>query len=213
MSRFNKLLACLILLGSCAAETEQAISKEQPVKPIAMSDSTVIVMLGDSHIANFKWDSAFADVKLVNHGIGGDFSANLLNRIDNSLALHPKKIFIEIGANDLFLGVRPEQIIKNLDQLIGLIRAHEASPEVFIHSIIPNDLPSPKSSSGCFVWIRSTNKLLQEYCSRESISYIDVFTPLSRERGLDPRYDSGDQLHLNALGYAVWVDQLREYLN
>ena len=49
----------------------------------------------------------------VPRGINGDVSAGILNRVKSITALHPSKIFIEMGITDLGTGVSNDRILKN----------------------------------------------------------------------------------------------------
>ena len=76
-------------------------------------NSHSIVFLGNSLTQNFELSEFFPNHKIKNRGINGDVSAGILNRVKSITALHPSKIFIEMGINDLGTGVSNDRILKN----------------------------------------------------------------------------------------------------
>ena len=87
-------------------------------QPVAPSRQVDVVLLGDSITWSGKWESRFPGVRLVNRGIPGYKTTNVLNELDATIALRPKKAFLMIGINDL-LGMAP------VDQVLSLIHISE----------------------------------------------------------------------------------------
>ena len=95
-----------------------------------------IVALGDSLTAGYGLaaDAAFParlqaalkakgfDVEIVNGGVSGDTSADLLARLDWTLGDGADAAIVEIGANDMLRGLDPDQTAKNLDALLARLR-------------------------------------------------------------------------------------------
>jgi acyl-CoA thioesterase-1 len=59
----------------------------------------------------------FAPV-ISNHGLSGDTSAGGLHRIRAALRPGPDLVILELSINDILLGVNPDRIKANLEQLI-----------------------------------------------------------------------------------------------
>ena len=115
------LAACLALAAANAADTRP-----------------VIVAFGDSLSAGFGVDpgQSFPDFvqqdldkrglryRVVNAGISGDTSSDGLDRLDQVLALKPKFVILELGANDGLRGLPVAATRDNLEKIIaGLQKA------------------------------------------------------------------------------------------
>jgi hypothetical protein len=64
------------------------------------------VLFGDSITEYGKWEEFLAGLPVVNRGIGGETSAQVLERLDPALN-KPKAVALLIGTNDLSIGVPP----------------------------------------------------------------------------------------------------------
>lgn len=172
-------------------------------------DQDGIVFVGDSITEGWhtlKQDFAGLGVKVVNRGIGGDTTPNLLYRLqDDVLSLHPKAMVVLIGTNDLGEHTSPADIAANLDVFHDRVRA--AYPRIPI--------------AWCFVMprkgddtypdrIRELNARIYELAASDHhLVVCDTFTPLAQADGSSKPEDfNPDRLHLNAAGYAVWKSVL-----
>lgn len=64
------------------------------------------------------------DIEVINAGVSGDTSAMGLARLDYTLGAGPVDLaIVELGANDMLLGLDTKQARANLDQIISTIRA------------------------------------------------------------------------------------------
>ena len=59
-----------------------------------------VVFLGDS-LTDFYPIEEFTDVKIVNRGIAGDTTSDVMHRVSEVVELKPKKLFLQIGINDM----------------------------------------------------------------------------------------------------------------
>jgi len=95
-----------------------------------------LVALGDSLTAGYGLnpDESFTavlqhqlrargfDVEIINMGISGDTTAGGLSRVSQAIALKPDGVILELGANDGLLGLKPNDIQANLEQIILQLR-------------------------------------------------------------------------------------------
>src|ERR1700712_2785387 len=92
-----------------------------------MQDQDGIVFVGDSITEGWRTleqDFAGLPVKVVNRGIGGDTTPNLLYRLqDDILSLHPRGMVVMIGTNDLGEHTTPADIAANLRDFQDRVRA------------------------------------------------------------------------------------------
>src|SRR5262245_42410399 len=63
-----------------------------------------IVFLGDSITELCHWSELLQNPSVLNRGIGGDTTQDILNRVDQIYRLRPQKLFLMIGVNDLIQG-------------------------------------------------------------------------------------------------------------
>lgn len=173
--------------------------------------SNDIVFAGDSETELFILDETFNDSYIKNRGILYDTSIGLLNRIDSIVKGKPKKIFIEIGVNDLINNIPPEKINSNILAMIKKIKSKSPNTVIYIQSILPSNFIV--NSIPIMMAIEISNGELKSTCDEEKVLYIDLFSLFVNKNKLNSDYDSGDGLHLNAAGYRTWGNTVRKYLN
>jgi beta-glucosidase len=168
-------------------------------------DQDGIVFVGDSITEGWhslQQDFADIGVKVVNRGIGGDTTPNLLYRLqDDVLSIHPRALVILIGTNDLGAGTSPTDIAANLSDLHRRIRA--ADPQIPIAWC----LVMPRGDGEQYVSeIPALNELIRKLAASDANGTVcDTYTPLATADGKDRREDfRPDNLHLNDAGYTVW---------
>jgi lysophospholipase L1-like esterase len=165
-----------------------------------------VVMLGDSITEGGIWQEWFPAHPVVNRGIGGETSADLLRRLDS--AIHaPAAVFLLIGTNDLTQGVPLAQIAANVAALLDEIEHRIPGTPVVVQSVLPrtarfrDDLRLLNHSYRALVDTRG-----------DHVEYLDLWPALADEHGLlRPAY-TGDRLHLTGQGYAAWVQVLRPHI-
>lgn len=177
------------------------------------NDSLEIVFLGNSITEQFDLD-AFKNPHVVNRGISGDFTEGILHRLDEVVESKPKKIFIEIGVNDIVEFVSAKTVLENYEKILNKI--HEATPgtKIYVHSIFPISLESSilRSTKKLNVTINEVNRELQELSKKFNATYIDINSKLKFEEKLNSKY-TFDGIHLNEEGYKLWKDIVEPYVN
>lgn len=177
-------------------------------------DQDGLVFVGDSITEGWgtllQQDFGDLGVKVVNRGIGGDTTPNLLYRLqDDVLSLHPRGLVILIGTNDLGQHTSPADITANLKDLLARIRT--AYPEIPIAWC----LVMPRGDGDRYpAEIRELNGLIKQLAQTDSrVTVCDTYTPLATPDGKDNATDfKPDNLHLNPTGYAVWNAALHPIL-
>jgi len=168
-------------------------------------DQGGIVFVGDSITEGWhtlEQDFAGLGLKVVNRGIGGDTTPNLLYRLqDDVLDLHPRALVVLIGTNDLGQHTSPEDIAANLQVFHRRVRA--ACPEIPIAWC----LVMPRLGDDTYPErIKVLNGLLAGIAASDPrVTLCDTFSPLALPDGTSKPEDFvPDRLHLNPAGYAVW---------
>lgn len=107
-----------------------------------------LLILGDSLSAAYGMQEAegwvallaqHAPVKLINGSISGETTGGGLARLPALLQQHqPDWVLIELGGNDGLRGFSPALIADNLQQMIDLVKQHNAQPILMQIRIPPN---------------------------------------------------------------------------
>lgn len=170
-----------------------------------------IIFTGSSFIR--LWTNLAADFPgypVINRGFGGCHLPDVYNYADRIIIPHqPRQIVIYAGGNDINSKKSPRIVFGDFVALMTRLRA--ALPDVKLAFI--SCPPSPKR------WaqtedIQHVNRLIENYCRRHDIIFIDTFSLMLGPDGL-PRPDiyAADQLHMNQRGYAIWQEAVAPHLN
>lgn len=167
-----------------------------------------IILMGDS-ITEF-WLNAnpnfFIDKPyLINRGIGGQTTSQMLERFDaDVISLKPKVVVILAGTNDIAGNTGPMTIPKIMENIAAMAKKAKARKikvvlctvlPVFDYPWKPGLIPSEK--------ITALNTLIKAYAEKNGITYLDYFSAMVDNRnGLNTEY-SGDGVHPNKKGYQV----------
>lgn len=172
-----------------------------------------VVMLGNSLTERGLWSEYFQRSAVLNRGIGGDCVAGMMARLAPIVAGEPRAIFLMAGVNDLiFSTISPEALLSQYQRLLDAIRQASPRTKVFIQSLLPLDeAQNEQYFKDKNARIAAFNALLREAAARRSLTYIDLWSRMARD-GRMPRERTVDGIHLNAAGYAVWVEALSPYL-
>lgn len=168
-------------------------------------DSTNIVFVGNSITDMHDWAEAFGNPRILNRGVSGALSAEVLANLDPIIAGHPKKVFLMIGTNDLGSGVAPQQVADNVRAMLRRFRNESPQTDVYLQSILPSTV-----GTRTLELERETNRLLKDIAQQEGAHYIDLWDALL---GIcSDKEISLDGLHLTAAGYKIWCDSLAQYV-
>ena len=169
------------------------------------------IMLGDSITYGAQWNDFFSEI-IFNRGIGGDQTTGIIKRLDSVLKYKPKKIFLMIGINDICAGIDNETIYKNIVTIINRIKTQSIIP--FVYSVLHvtknyKDVKLTVKEINDSVDIINDN--VSKYCKDNEITYINLNTLLSDDKGYLKDEYSYDNIHLNNRGYEVWIKTLMQY--
>lgn len=172
---------------------------------ILETDNNPIIMLGDSMIENGEWSELLRN-DVINRGIGGNTTYNILNRIDEIVSRKPSKVCLLVGINDLNNNTTNEKIIENYNEIINSLKVNEET-KIYIISVLPvnhyfnyNKVDNKK--------IISLNLDLKNLADQSESEFIDVFDVFSDEENLNLDY-TYDGVHLNGKGYKILSDILK----
>ncbi len=178
-------------------------------------DSNSIVFLGNSLTQNFELAELFHKANLKNRGIVGDITKGVLQRLKPIIESQPKKIFIEIGINDLFMEIPPDTLLKNYTLILNELQLQCLHTKIYAQSLLPVSFNSTTLSkvnaSRINNDINYVNKKLKEYVAKKNLGYIDLYSEFQLNGTLDASLTL-DGVHLNGKGYLLWTKILIPYV-
>ena len=194
------------VLASCMLLGSSALSQPLSIKEPANSKAT-IVMLGDSITQAGTWATLLNEHRVINRGVAGYTTGDLLREVNETIALKPTKIFLMIGINDLLRGASVEQTFKTYASLVTQLRASGA--QLYLQST----LECARAECGKTVEsVQELNRKLRALASSMDLIYIDLNVGLTKApQGLLPQY-TWDGLHLSKSAYNYWAAHIKPYL-
>jgi lysophospholipase L1-like esterase len=172
-----------------------------------------IIFLGNSLTQFGDWKKLLNDSSVINRGIAADNTNGVLARLNDVIIRKPAKLFIEIGINDISQNIPLQIIVKNI--LLIVERVHAQSPEtkIYVDSILPTNDNAKNEYPDAFNKNDQVNFIdnqLKRNAKNNRYTYIDLKNKLKDKNGkLDAKYAKPDGLHLNKLGYNVWIKFLK----
>ncbi len=157
-----------------------------------------------------------------NRGIGGYTTDEFLAAIDVMLLEpQPKKLFINIGTNDIRDWPDGEDwfahLSRNVRKICGVIRERLPETEVFMMAYYPvneevmkkvNPVPPVRTNER----IRKANRMVADLAEEFGFRCIDVNDGLRDEEGALQAEHTADGIHFDAAAYRTVFDRLKQYL-
>jgi lysophospholipase L1-like esterase len=190
-------------------QIEHYLMKTKLAEKMIKSDS-VIIFLGDSQFEYANWNELLERDDILNRGIAGDIISGLIGRVEEVCRHQPTKIFIEIGTNDLSMGLSVSEIMMDYEKLIVEIK-RRTTAEIYINSVLPvQDLPGENYQNS---EILNLNRKIKDFCKKQTLTYIDLTTTFTDDNSGDLKTEyTHDGLHLNTKGYLEWKQILTPFL-
>ena len=164
-----------------------------------------ILLIGDSLLAQENWNNLLNRNDLKNDAFGGAITQQILWNVQRGeLVSNPTIVVIDGGINDLLSGVPTQRILKNYQEIIGVLQKQNI--QIIAHLIIyttDNEIINKE--------IFILNYLLKEYFESQKIKFIDMNLQLSQGRKLIKKY-SIDGIHLKKEAYQIWANELKSKL-
>ena len=156
----------------------------------------------------------FKDYQLINRGIGGQTTPQMLLRFRQDVVdLKPKAVIILAGINDLAGNTGPstqKMITDNFQSMAELAKA--SGIHVILCSILPSNRIPWRNNQDPSTRIDSLNRWLADYASKNSFDYVNYFAKLTDDKkGLPEKY-SGDGVHPNLAAYKVMEKEILPYI-
>ncbi len=160
---------------------------------------------------------------VYNRGIGGFTTEDMLRNMEEMVfALKPRKIFINIGTNDIgSQGYRLEKLMENYGKIITQIRERLPEAEIYMMAYYPvnetDKLPEGEWTKTMFLTrtnenISIANKAVEEMAGRMGCHFINVNQGLTDEAGKLKKEFTVEGIHMYANGYEVVLENMRPFL-
>ena len=167
-----------------------------------------VVMFGDSITREGDWANSLERNDVYNFGISGDITGNMKKNAAVVVSINPKICFIMGGINDLSMNIPVRNIYDNLISIILRLKS------VGIIPVMQSALYVSDQQWGLYRWnekVAELNKLLEDYCKRNEVLFIDLNRHFAKDMELLPEY-SKDGIHLNQAAYQIWQTEVLKVL-
>ena len=191
-------LSATISVTGCGSEPQQDI----------LPAGSTVVALGDSltygYGANPKtaYPTVLAELSkwnVVNAGVNGDTSADVLTRVNEVTEQNPDLVLLGVGGNDVLQRVQPETTRANITATIDTLKS--ANIDVVL-------IAEPYFSASALFGRVSDNPLYEDIADAKEVPlYSGGWSAVLSDDTL-----KSDRIHANAAGYRQFAEGLHDYL-
>ncbi len=176
-----------------------------------------IVFFGDS-ITDYYDLNKYYDNYVINSGISGNQTPDLLNRMDDVYKYNPSKVFLLIGINDLHANRSVDEIADNIENIILEIKENRKYTQIYVESVYPINReimtnPSVYVGNATNEDVKLLNKKIKNICNQLDVTYIDLYNKLIDENGNLKQSYTKEGLHISDEGYIEITNILKQYIN
>jgi lysophospholipase L1-like esterase len=179
----------------------------EPQQDILPAGSTVIA-LGDSLTYGYgaspeaAYPTVLADLskwRVINAGVNGDTSADVLARVDEITKQNPNLVLLGVGGNDVLQRIQSDTTRANITAIIDTLQAKN------IDVIL---VAEPHLSASALFGKVSDNPLYEDIADAKDVPlYSSGWSAVLLDDTL-----KSDQIHANAAGYRQFAEGLHDYL-
>ena len=213
-------MRCILFCFLCFSIFAQAQDPERFADQVAAiqkqydtlwdASKETIVFTGSSSVRIWNdLQECFPNHQIVNSGFGGSQASDLL-AYTNELVLRyqPKKVFIYEGDNDISAGKESKEIITDLLAIIEKVRIQNPSVKIVLIAAKPSIARWDLKRN-----YKRLNRKFKKLSRKDAdLAYADVWKPMLVKRKVMTDIFIEDGLHMNAKGYAIWYDVLKEFV-
>jgi len=191
---------------------------EQTIQAFEAQDSTdfppenAVLCVGSSSMRGWHPTIAedLAPLTVIPRGFGGSTMFDALYFAERIVTKYkPRAILVYEGDNDIAAEVSPQHVLDAFNAFVAKVRATLPEARIYLLAIKP-------SIARWHLWpfMQEANTQLKATCEDHPLlTFLDIASPMLNESG-EPRPEifAGDNLHMNADGYALWTDAVRPIL-
>jgi lysophospholipase L1-like esterase len=178
-------------------KTEKVDMKDQ--------NEVVVVFMGNSIIQGWKQADPdfFSNPKLLNRGIGGQTTAQMLSRFERDVIdVQPKAVLILAGTNDIAGNTGEITLPEIRDNIAEMAQmAMNSNIRVILCSVLPAFDYTWSPGRHPDQKIPLLNELIRELAAAKKLNYLDFFTAMADDRNALPKDLAEDGVHPTLKGY------------
>lgn len=145
---------------------------------------------------------------MMNRGISGQTSADILNRLDRELnQTQPQVVILMAGVNDIYRGYSQEILRENLQSLYEKIQARHIP--LMVLTILPYRGLTPRK----FEKLNEINAWIQAYALKHGLGFCDTFKAMHSKINPSSLSTTLDGLHPDLQGYRVMGETIATALS
>ena len=188
------------------------------------AEKGAVLFAGSSLMEMFPVEKFAAEdnlgVTVYNRGVGGFITDELMANIDTCiLDLAPRKLFINIGTNDLSDASIPmERIMEHYAYILTKVKERVPSAKIYLMAYYPVNYNAATEEMKPCLKVRSNEKIalanaqVKQLAGRFGAEYIDVNAPLKDENGdLRAEY-TFEGMHIKEEGYRAIYPLVKKYI-
>lgn len=204
-------------------EKQQMVRRYHEENLTATKGGTVLV--GSSLMEMFpadEWTRELPEPRPVvyNRGVGGYTTKDLLPIMSIcALELQPKKVFINIGTNDLSdAGESVPAIMERYDQILTILEENLPGVKIYLMAYYPVNYDAAIPELKECLKIRSNEKIaaaneeVRKLAEKHGQRYIDINDPLKDSQGRLKAEYTIEGMHINHDGYRAIFPELLKYI-
>lgn len=205
------------------------LEKEQMVKDFHVWNKDAVkgqtVFTGSSLMEMFPIETWVKELGpnapiVYNRGVGGYRTADLLPILDACVfELKPRKVFINIGTNDLSDGdVSLETVMSNYDRIITQIEEKLPGVIIYMMAYYPINYEAASEEMKPCLSIRTNekinraNELAAQLAAKHGQKFINVNAPLMDEQGRLKAQYTIEGMHIKPEGYRAIFEDIMAYV-
>ena len=186
-----------------------------------------VLLVGSSLMEHFPLNELAQSMGMTtvvyNRGIGGYKTMDLWNAREECIfGLSPRKIFINIGTNDIGdHAYRQEKLLEEYRMLLTEIKTRLPETKVYVMAYYPvnetDKIPEGEWGKTAFVTrtnenLNIANAAIENLAAKKGCRFINVNEGLADERGKLKKEYTIEGIHMYANGYQVVLQNLKKYL-
>jgi lysophospholipase L1-like esterase len=168
-----------------------------------------VVFVGDSITYGCNWAATLGNSNIVNQGISGNTTRDILDRLDSVADPRACVYFVMAGINDLIRGIPSDQTVSNIRKIVLALKRANPEADIVIQSILPVNSrvrPFPFETSR----VKDVNEELRQIADiKTRVVFLDLYPSFIDNSGRLKNEFTYDGLHLSAAGYDAWASILR----
>lgn len=165
-----------------------------------MKQNLNVIMLGDSLTAKANWKELLVQDNILNLGVDGDTTKDILNRLNVVIEIKPKIVFLMAGINDMTYSIGVEEIFTTYQQILQKLIANNI--KVIVELTLYTTMLALNKKVMLF------NQIVVDYCEQNSIEYIDLNPSFCNDENILKESLTTDGLHLGQNAYKAWAYKL-----